>query len=343
MSQVGLLWDEVFLRHVPPYYHPESPARLEAIISLLKSSKLWERLKHFPPRKATQAELSKAHKKEFVTKTIDILSQKESGYLDMDTYFSAGSLEAALYGIGGLIDMARDIWQDKLKAGFALIRPPGHHATSSRSMGFCIFNNIAIVASVLIEEGCNSVFILDWDLHHGNGTQEIFYDQSRVFFCSLHQYPHYPGTGSLSEIGEGEGKGYTVNIPFAPGAGDAEYITAFKRVVIPLISAFKPEVILVSAGFDAYRGDPLGDLCLTPLGFSFLTRMLQQFRSGICFVLEGGYNLRGLAECVKSCISTLCQPQEIKPPSLLCSPQSMEVLDQIIQRLSCFWNLNNHS
>lgn len=225
------------------------------------------------------------------------LARQGGGWIDSDTYVVVGSYEAALRAAGGAVQATSDVVLGKETNAMVLVRPPGHHATRNRSMGFCLFNSIAIAAQWAIDElGIRRVAIVDVDVHHGNGTQDIFYDRSDVLYCSLHQYPHYPGTGALTECGAETGLGTTVNVPLMPGCGDQSYAAATARVVLPSIERFAPELVLVSLGFDAHWADPMADMQLSLAGYSVVLSQVLAAASRVCagravFLLEGGYDV----------------------------------------------------
>ncbi|MBI5488993.1 MAG: histone deacetylase [Deltaproteobacteria bacterium] len=301
-TRIGLVRDEVFLDHEAPGYHPERPERLTSIWRAVDGWAAGQEVVTFPARAATTAELERAHEGRFVRRALDVLG-RGSGYFDPDTYFSPGSLAAALGAAGGCIDAANAVRRGELDVAFGLHRPPGHHATRGASMGFCIFNNIAITAAALRAEGVERILIFDFDVHHGNGTQDIFWSDPHVLFVSFHLWPHYPGSGLCEETGLGEGAGYTVNVPFPHGTGNAEYRLGVDRLVDPLADRFRPEVVLVSAGYDGHREDPLGGLALDEDGFRMLGARLRRIADRhaggrLMFFLEGGYNLDALASSV---------------------------------------------
>jgi acetoin utilization deacetylase AcuC-like enzyme len=249
-------------------------------------------------REATSDELELVHDARFV-EALDALRGK-TGFLDPDTYVSPHSIEAARRAAGGLVALV-DAMIETAQPGVALLRPPGHHARPGRAMGFCLLNNVAVAAAHARKSGIARVAIVDWDVHHGNGTQEAFYDDPSVLYVSTHQFPFYPGTGAVGETGEGEGKGYTINIPLRAGEGDGEYRAAFDRIVSPALEAFAPELILVSAGFDAAARDPLAEMNVSAEGFAYMARALAEqakrtAKGRIAMVLEGGYDLVALEE-----------------------------------------------
>lgn len=312
MKPTGIVRDEIFLRHQMGSYHPESPHRLEVIYEMIDSSGFNADLVKIPMREATQDELAWIHDQRYI-RTIAATSGRPDQYLDPDTSTCADSWDAACRAAGGLFSLIDAVIEGRIRNGFALVRPPGHHAEKNRAMGFCLFNNVALAAQYAINRhGLSRVAVVDWDLHHGNGTQHSFYEDPRVLFVSTHQYPHYPGTGGVREVGAGEGEGYTVNVPLPSGCGDEEYVTVFHAVVAPLLQAFRPEIILVSAGFDTHELDPLGGMDVTEDGYEQMIQILMHMAAEVCsdrlvLTLEGGYNLRALRESVKrilSCLST---------------------------------------
>jgi acetoin utilization deacetylase AcuC-like enzyme len=289
----------LFLDHEAPGYHPERPERLSAIWGALDQTDVGRAARRFPARAATTAELERAHDARYVRLALGAL-ERGSGYFDPDTYFSPGSRAAALGAAGGCLDAALAMHGGDVDVVFGAHRPPGHHATRAAAMGFCIFNNIAIAAAGLLAAGVERVMIYDFDVHHGNGTQEAFWRDPHVLYVSSHQFPFYPGTGDLDEVGEGDGRGFTVNLPLPAGTGDTEYSRACREIVEPIGRAFDPELVLVSAGFDAHRDDPLGGMAVTPPGFAELMDVCLAVASGaargrVVAVLEGGYDIDGIA------------------------------------------------
>ncbi len=246
--------------------------------------------------------------------------------------------------VGGVLELLDGVERGEVNSGFALVRPPGHHAERSRAMGFCIFNNIAIGARYLqAKYGYKRILIADFDLHHGNGTQHSFYRDPEILYFSIHQYPYYPGTGSMREIGDGEGAGYTVNVPLSYGAGDDDYEYTFRDVLVPLTRMFRPEIVLVSAGFDTYHKDPLGGMSVTESGYASMTRILLDIALEHCggkmaCVLEGGYDLRGLAASVKTVIMEMKGASVSGPrKDLGASKEIVEVVSKVKGVLKPFW------
>jgi acetoin utilization deacetylase AcuC-like enzyme len=292
--KVGFVYDDIFLTHETPWGHPERKERLVAIVNALKSSPFWEQLTHIKPRKATFEELEMVHSHSYVEK-IKALRQ---GYLDPDTYLSRGSLEAALYAAGAVLEAIDRCRNGDLRRVFCAVRPPGHHAERDRAMGFCIFNNIAVGARYAQKIGYKKVFIADFDVHHGNGTQHIFEDDDTVYYFSTHQSPHYPGTGRDSETGRGRGKGFTSNIPMSFGSGDDKYFSAYNKVLPELMKQFSPDLVLVSAGYDIREEDPLSGLDVSDEGIRNIVRGTLSYPAPAVFTLEGGYNLDALSRSV---------------------------------------------
>jgi acetoin utilization deacetylase AcuC-like enzyme len=291
------------MSHVTPAAHPERPERIERLLELVDRLDVIGAVEFPSERKAAREELERVHTGEHVD-LIAESAQRDTTMLDPDTHTSPESYPIALHAAGALLDLIDAVMEGRIGNGFAAVRPPGHHAEADQAMGFCLFNNIAVAARHLIDRhGLERVLIVDYDVHHGNGTQNTFYHDPRVLFVSLHQYPFYPGTGAAEETGGGDGRDYTVNIPFPGGLGDTDYLAAFDRVVVPIARRFEPEFVLVSAGFDAHWADPLAGMQVTEKGFVGMSRRLlavaHECCSGRCVAtLEGGYNLNALSLCV---------------------------------------------
>lgn len=310
MLKTGIVRDESYIDHRPGEFHPESHRRLETVYDMLDDSDMMGNHPDVPVREATQEELLYIHSQDYIN-TVAATAGKPYGFLDGDTQTSAGSYNAALRAAGGLLNAIKMVNDGELDNAFALVRPPGHHAERNRGMGFCLFNNVAIGAVYAQKDlGLKKILIADWDLHHGNSTQHCFEADPSILYFSTHQYPYYPGTGSFAEAGRSEGEGYTVNVPLSTGFGDVEYNSIYKDILQPIALQFKPDFVLVSAGFDIYEDDPLGGMLVTPGGFAGLTRILMEIAGQCCngklvITLEGGYNLQGLRDSVKAVLKEL--------------------------------------
>jgi acetoin utilization deacetylase AcuC-like enzyme len=286
--------------------HPERKERLLAIVELLKSGGLYDGLEHVKPRPATSDEICMVHEPEYN----DYLAGYGGGYLDMDTVFSPQTYEVALCAAGGCLETLKAVVETGMP-GFAAIRPPGHHAFPDRGSGFCVFNNVAVSARYAQrEQGLERVLIFDWDVHHGNGTENIFYGDPSVLYCSMHQWPFYPGTGSAQDTGDGKGEGYTVNLPMSAGSGDADYLFAFDSLFAPIVEQFKPELVLVSAGYDCHRDDIIGGMRLSAGYFAAITQKLLDLAKKnaggrVLALLEGGYGLEGLSRGVYNTLDAM--------------------------------------
>ena len=305
MSRVGFVYSDEYLRHDTGAGHPESPFRLEAITEHLERIGLFSELRFLSPVAAGIDKVTAVHDPAYV-KLVEETCAKGAGYLDTgDTPVCADSFGIALLSAGGALTAASSVMKGEIDSAFAALRPPGHHAERSRGMGFCIFNNAAITAQALLDDhGLERIAIVDWDVHHGNGTQNIFYESGKIFYFSTHQSPYYPGTGSEDEKGSGEGEGTTLNVPLNAGAGDSEYIEAFEKILVPALSDFKPEFVIVSAGFDAHGKDPLAMMNLSTDGYARLTRIVRRIADEhaggrLVSLLEGGYNRETLATSVE--------------------------------------------
>ena len=302
MKDLAILYDEIFLEHKPPFTHPENPSRIEAILEKLKQKCFFEKVELIKPYAASEEDILLVHSKEHVNHVKSSIEQNRI-MLDEDTYVVKESWNAALLAVGSLIKAVDLVTNKKFNSVFCLVRPPGHHAESSRSMGFCLFNNVAIGAKYAIQKyQLDRIAIIDWDVHHGNGTQEIFYESPEVYYFSLHQFPFYPGTGTENEKGDGKGKNYNLNFPLPAYAKGETYIKTFNEKIIPELITYKPQLIILSAGFDAHKDDPLANMLLIENDYSDMTKIVKQFASSenipIISALEGGYNLKALANSV---------------------------------------------
>lgn len=339
---VGIVRDEIFLEHITDDYHPENPGRLKSIYSMLNNMDN-QGIVYVPPRMATHEEIALIHEHSYID-SIAATMGKAQRRLDPDTVTSPMSYEASRMAVGGALNLADKLMDAEIESGFALVRPPGHHAEHNRAMGFCIFNNIAIAARYLEKRhGLKRVIVVDFDLHHGNGTQHSFYKDPGVLYFSTHQYPYYPGTGHYDEVGDGEGKGYTVNVPLSHGMGDADYIYVFNNVLIPIADLYKPEAVLVSAGFDAHYNDPLGGMGVTEAGYAAMTRILldiakRHSNGKTLFALEGGYNMNGLTNSVKAVIMEMRgTPMYSKDTHGNPSDGVVQAVDKVKKALNPYW------
>ncbi len=306
--RVGLLDDPLFREHDAGPGHPERPARLDALRRGLRGAGLEERLILSSPRPASEAEILRVHTAAHLDRVRR--SAGRSVQFDPDTRAGPRSCEAALLAAGAAVEAVDRVLAGEWDRGFCAVRPPGHHAEADRAMGFCLLNNVAIAAAHALECGLDRVLVVDFDVHHGNGTQAIFAEEPRVLYVSSHAYPFYPGTGSLSEVGVGDGVGFTVNLPLPHGLGDGEYVRLYRDVVLPIARSFDPELVLVSAGFDAHNDDPLAGMAMTSAGYGELARTCLDAAAGmargrVVMVLEGGYDLEGIASSSAAVVGAL--------------------------------------
>jgi acetoin utilization deacetylase AcuC-like enzyme len=282
--------------------HPENAQRLQALLKDIRDAPFFHKLDFFEPERIDEEVLYSVHSEEMIQQIIDISVDGDS-WIDPDTYVCLNDYETARKAAGGLLQICKNVIDGTADNGFALVRPPGHHATRERSMGFCLFNNIALAANEMLKIG-KKVLIFDCDVHHGNGTQTIFYNMSDVMYQSIHVFPHFPGTGLVDDIGVGEGEGYTVNAPLSHGNGDAAVSELLEKIFLPIAQQFKPDIILISSGFDSHHLDPLGGLKLTSNFFGEIIAKLKVIQPKIVCTLEGGYNLDWIGKC---CVSQLGQ------------------------------------
>ncbi len=323
MNRTGIVKDDRYLDHMMDPGHPESPERLRVIYKMLEEPEMKGFLEKVKPRPATREELGMIHTPAY----IDLVAKtagKPSYRLDMDTSTCAKSYDTALLAAGGLLELIKEVMEGRLNNGFALVRPPGHHAEGDRAMGFCLFNNVAIAARYAINNfPLKKILIVDWDVHHGNGTQNSFYEDPQVLYFSTHRYGFfYPGTGSATEVGKGKGLGFNVNVPFSTGAGDAEYGNIFEKILKPIALEYQPQLVLVSAGFDIHYDDPLGGMKVTEGGFSRMAQILMEIAQAtaqgkLVITLEGGYDVSGQGRSVKEVLRELAQVSPFDKKDLL--------------------------
>lgn len=307
---IGFVYHPDYLKHFAGPQHPERPDRLQAVVQSLQDSGVARQLVALEGEHDAQAWVAQVHDLAHI-QSVQRASQRGGAALDPDTIVCQDSYDVALKAVAGILTAADAVMQERISQAFCAVRPPGHHATSQRAMGFCLFNNVAILARYLQQQhGLDNILIVDWDVHHGNGTQFIFEDDPSVLYVSTHQYPYYPGTGAATETGEGQGRGYTLNIPMPAGTGDETYITAFEQQILPRALDFKPDCVLVSAGFDAHYADPLAQMQVTEAGYRRLTQVVKEIAAGcsqhrLISVLEGGYNLEALGRSVQAHVEEL--------------------------------------
>ncbi len=311
MAKTGLVYHPAYLEHDMGAGHPESPNRLRAIMQQLEQSGTAARLTRIEPRKAEDEWITQIHTASYLEMLKAEAPATGRVSLDADTSMSPGSLTAAYLAAGGALAAVDAIMLKEVDHVFCAMRPPGHHAEAGHAMGFCLFNNVAIAARYAQKRyGLSRVLIVDWDVHHGNGTQHSFEEDPSVLFFSTHQFPHYPGTGRATERGRGAGEGFTINVPMEAGEGDEEYRAVFQKTLVPAADAFKPEFVIISAGFDAHQDDPLASMGLTEEGYEDLTGIVagiakRHANGRILSSLEGGYHLTSLAASVDRHIQAL--------------------------------------
>ena len=309
--RTGFLTDHRFMEHDTGPGHPECSERISFTLDYLKTQPWFKQLKPFASRSASMDAVMAVHDKQYIRRAEEVC-RSGNAYLDsMDVSVCPASYDIALLAAGSALQLADELMGGHIDNGFALLRPPGHHAENGMALGFCLFNNIAILARYLQNKhGLDKIAIVDWDVHHGNGTQHIFEEDPTVLYISTHQFPYYPGTGNYNEVGIGRGTGYTLNCPMPAGATDQDYEAVFQQQILPKLDQFKPECILISAGFDAHHADPLAGINLSTDFFGWMTRQLMEkaalhCNNNILSLLEGGYNLQALAHCVGMHLRTL--------------------------------------
>ena len=338
MTQTLLLTDALFLRHDPGEEHPESPARLAHILALLEKEPI-SGTERKVARPATEEELATVHTPRLRAYLKGLRGRHEA--VDPDTTTSPDSYDAAVLAAGASVQAVEEVLAGRARNAFVLARPPGHHAEPDKAMGFCLFNNVAIAAEAARRQGAERVLILDWDVHHGNGTQAAFWTRRDVLYQSVHQYPYYPQTGAPFEVGEGPGAGYTVNCGLPGGSTDADYGAIYRDLFLPVAEAFRPDLVLVSAGFDAYHEDPLADMKLTERGFGAMCTAMRDLAERTCggrlvLLLEGGYALEGLSRSVHTCVEVLAGKRKDSFPEGV-SREAAAALQRSREALKQYW------
>lgn len=334
---IGIVSDPVFMNHDTGGHHPETPLRIQCLHTLFARED--PLVKMIAPVPGRVEDVLLNHGRDYVDRVCRLSGSGQCVDLDPDTVCSPDSYETALLAAGSLVELVRLALEGEVKTGLACVRPPGHHARKDEAMGFCLFNNVAVAARKAIRDfGAGKVAIVDFDVHHGNGTQESFYSDSKVLYFSTHQYPFYPGTGSLSETGAGEGAGYTVNCPLRAGMNDSHYLAVYRQVLAPVIEAFEPGLILVSAGFDAHERDPIGGMRMSSQGFAAVASVIEEAAlevgSPTVYALEGGYDLGALKESVSLVVDVL---KGVAFPAI--RSESFPGLEGILQAHARMWPL----
>lgn len=343
MLKTAIVTDRLYLKHFAGRSHPERPERVAAMIEMAQSLDR-PNLELLSPRPATLEEIALCHDPDYIASVERSASVARFDF-DPDTHTCPDTYRTALLASGGVLTAAETVIDGAADNAFAIVRPPGHHARPARAMGFCFFNNVAIAARWLLDRrGLERVMIVDWDLHHGNGTQEIFYESPRVLYASTHQYPHYPGTGSLHEMGAGEGAGFNLNAPMPAEYGDDEYLRFFDEFILPIGRKFKPEFIIVSCGFDCHFRDPLGDMRVTEDGFVAMTRRVKRLAAECCggrmiAALEGGYDIAALVDSGRAVIEELGREADEPIAKARGGDRVMPIIERAAHGVGKFWNL----
>ncbi|MFC1837690.1 histone deacetylase [Thermodesulfobacteriota bacterium] len=351
MRKTAILKNDLFLEHIPDFNHVESPDRLRVIYEQLEKKPL-DKIFLYPEfGPASQGSLALNHTPEHIRRVAETAGKTFSS-LDPDTQASPMSYDAACLAAGAVIGGMEMIVSGEADNGFALVRPPGHHAEAGRAMGFCLFNNVAVGAHYGLQKlGLERIAIIDWDLHHGNGTQNSFYSSNQVFYFSTHAYPYYPGSGGLLEVGAGAGEGFTVNVPLSGGQDDRNFAAIFREIIVPVTRQYDPDFIIISAGFDTYCNDPLGTMAVTEQGFACMARQLLDLADETCggrllVALEGGYNLQGLRDGVLAVLGELSEnpacPGRVDAETvqaIVDTDREVEAIEQVRNIAKTYWNL----
>jgi acetoin utilization deacetylase AcuC-like enzyme len=333
---IQIVFSEEFSKH-NNIGHPENAQRLHVIIEEIKKTPFYKELEFIKPEILPEKLLYDIHSENMIEQIKQMSNEYES-WVDMDTYVCKSDFDIARLAAGGLLKLSNNVIKGTANNAFALIRPPGHHATKNRSMGFCLFNNAAISANELAKQG-KKILIFDFDVHHGNGTQDIFYDRSDVMYQSFHLFPHYPGTGDTSEIGIGEGKGFTVNVPVPHGNGNYAITRTLDEVFLPIAKQFKPDLIIFSSGYDSHYLDPLGGLRLTSHFYSDIVAKFQEIQPKIVCTLEGGYNLSWIGKCIVSQLGQMIGQKVDFKDSTTEEENVNNVIKEIKNEINSYWKL----
>jgi len=331
-----VVYSEIFHKH-DNSDHPENAKRLLVMMNELQHAPFFDQVTLVEPDILPEESLYEIHSERMIEQ-IKNLSLQDGSWLDMDTYVCRSDYETARFAAGGLVQACKQVMAGKIDNAFSMARPPGHHATRTHSMGFCLFNNAALAAHALTKEG-KRVLIFDNDVHHGNGTQDIFYDRNDVMYQSFHLYPHYPGTGAVEEVGSEKGEGYTINAPLSHGTGNDAVSQVLDEVFIPIAHQFKPDLIVVSSGYDSHHADPLGGFMFTSNFFGEMIAKLQEIQPKIVCTLEGGYNLSWIGKCLVSQIGQLVGHPVKFEDSIKGETTAKSVVDTIKNELGTYWKL----
>jgi acetoin utilization deacetylase AcuC-like enzyme len=317
--------------------HPENARRLRLMMDEIQKSPFYQELEFVDPDPLPEKQLHTVHSDDMIER-VKTTCDAGGGWLDLDTYVSASSYDIARLAAGGLVQISKLVLTGKADNAFALVRPPGHHATMDRSMGFCLFNNVAVAAYELSQSG-KRILILDHDVHHGNGTQDIFFERNDILYQSFHLSPHYPGTGMIYDVGSGPGEGFTVNAPLGYGNGDTAVSHLLEEVFLPIARQFNPDLIFISVGYDSHHADVLGGLRLTANFFGEILRRLQTIQPKIVCTLEGGYNLDWIGKCLLSQLGQLTGRQVTFTDTAHENNTSQPVVEELKKQLNGYWKL----